>query len=101
MVEKKMTLEKLAEMVARGFAGTDERSKQLATKADLLAFREEVEERFNKIENDISWIHGSMDVLRRELADIKEKLDQVVYRHELEQLRERVDKLERKLGFAK
>lgn len=93
MAEKKVTLETLAEMVQRGFEET-------ATKAELRSFREYVDERFNKVDDDIHWIHGSLELIQREIADIKEKLNNVVYRHELEALRERIAQLERKTGLS-
>jgi len=94
MADKKVTLEKLAEMIQRGFAGTDERFEKVATK-------EEMQERFNKVDDDISWIHGSLDVLRREISEIRNELGKVVYRHELEALQARVATLEKKLGVRR
>ena len=94
MADKKVTLEKLAEMIQGGFAGTDERFEKVATK-------EEMQERFNKVDDDISWIHGSLDVLRREISEIRNELGKVVYRHELEALQARVATLEKKLGVRR
>ena len=94
MADKKVTLEKLAEMIQRGFAGTDERFEKVATK-------EEMQERFNKVDDDISWIHGSLDVLRREISEIRNELGKVVYRHELEALQARIATLEKKLGVRR
>jgi len=100
MVEEKVTLEKLAKLIQRGFEET-------ATKTELRDFRKDVDERFQKVDerfqkvdDDINWIHGSLELLQREIADIKEKLGNVVYRHELEALRERITELERKTGFS-
>ena len=96
-----MTLEKLAEMMQRGFEGT-------ATKAEMIARFEAVDERFravderfNKIDNDISYLHGSFGVMQRELAEIKIKLDHAVYREELEEVKTRIIALEKKLARIK
>ena len=68
---------------------------------EFSASRKETNERFNKVDDDISWIHGSLDVLRREISEIRNELGKVVYRHELEALQTRVATLEKKLGVRK
>lgn len=49
----KMTLEKLAMMVAGGFARIDERMETMTTKADM-------DKRFEKIEKDLQGIRGEI-----------------------------------------
>jgi len=70
-----------------------------AIQDDIRGIHKEIDERFNKVDDDIRWIHGSLDLLRQEIADIKEKLGNVVYRHELESLRDRVTRLEERVGL--
>ena len=93
MAEKKVTLEKLAKMVQKGFEET-------ATKREVTEQFNKADKRLQKIDDDISWVHGSLELLQREIADIKEKLNNVVYRHELDALRERIAELERKTGLS-
>ncbi|MDO8470323.1 MAG: hypothetical protein Q7S84_04945 [bacterium] len=99
MKDKKVTIEQLAKMVERGFAGTDEHFNKIEKKVDERFNK--VDERFNKVDDDISWIHGSLDVLRHEISEIRNELGKVVYRHELEALQARVATLEKKLGVRK
>jgi hypothetical protein len=68
-------------------------------KTDVLEFKKETYERFNKIDSGINWIHGSLNVIQREIAEIKVKLDNIIYRHEFDQLRERISKIEKKVGI--
>lgn len=68
-------------------------------KKDLTDFRIEANEKFHKIKDDVSYIHGSLEVIQREIAEIKKKLDNIVYRHELEAVRGRITVIENKLGI--
>lgn len=79
-----MTLDKLAEMVARGF---EEATRN--TNSEFSAVHEE----FGLMKNRI-------DSVEMELIDIKKKLDNIVYRHEYEILKDRVAALEKKLKSA-
>lgn len=85
---EKMTLEKLAEMVARGFEGVD---KQF----------EEVDKQFEGIHEELALLMARVDSIEMELIDIKKKLDNIVYRHEYETLKDRVAALEERLKAAK
>lgn len=75
-----MTLDKLAEMVAQGF--------------------EEVDTRFDEMGEDVKLIKERLDSIEMELIDIKKKLENVVYRHEYEILKDRVTALEKRLKSA-
>src|SRR3989339_713738 len=104
-MKKLIILDILAGMIQKGFEET-------ATKAEMNSRFEEVDnrftevdnrfekidERFNKIDDDIRYIHGSLDLIRQEVTEIKTKLGHVVYQDELENLRRRVEKLEKKLS---
>ncbi len=102
-MKKAITLETLAIMVQKGFNGIEER---MATKAELdgvkkevNSIRKEMDERFNKVDDDIRYIHGSLDVIQREISEIKKQLERVVYREELEAVKARITRLEKKLGI--
>ncbi len=90
-----MTLETLAGMIEKGFEET-------ATKRELNdglnGIRMEMNDRFNKVDDDIRYIHGSLDVIRREIEEIKTQLNHVVYRDELEEVKARILTLEKKLA---
>lgn len=70
---KKITLETLAIMVQKGF---EEVLDTTAKKADLEAFRNETNQRFDKVE---------------------QKLDNVIYQAEFYELKTRVDNLEKRI----
>ena len=46
-------------------------------------------------------VGGKLDAIEMELSDIKKKLENIVYRHELEAVKERISELERKVGIRK
>ena len=105
-MKKEMTLDILAGMIQKGFEETATKAemnsgfaevdnKLSALKGEL---KGEMNERFNKIDDDIRYIHGSLDLIRQEVTEIKTKLGHVVYQDELENLRRRVEKLEKKLS---
>ncbi|MDP1706532.1 MAG: hypothetical protein Q8L36_01805 [bacterium] len=114
-------IEKLAGVMQKGFAASEKISIGLDKKIDNLAtitqkeFRgvyerferidkrfEKIDGRFDKLElkldSDFNFLNGRLDLIEREIADIKEKLDKVVYRHELDALQARVEKLEKHLA---
>ena len=88
-----MTIDVLAVMIQRGFLDIKDDIKN-----EISSVRKEMDSRFNKVDRDISYIHNHLGLIEREIADIKEKLDKVVYRHELEALQARVEKLEKLLA---
>ena len=85
---KNTTIEELALMVKGGF---DDIIGRMATKEDLklLAQRDETNERLDHLDARVGRIE----------ADINELRDEVVYRHEFEDVLGRVKYLERKLGI--
>lgn len=89
---KNTTIDDLAIMITKGF-------EEMATKSDLLELEKEMKEGFIKVHDDITYIHGNLDAIEREITDIKKKLDNIVYRHEFETLRDRIASLEKKLGL--
>jgi len=71
-------------------------------KADMGELRDDVHELKSdsmQLREGMKFMHGRFDSLELELADIKQKLGNVVYRHELESLRERVARLEERAGL--
>ena len=99
---KNTTIEDLALMVKRGFdditgrMATKENLKQVATKDDLKELAQRSDARFDQI--DVRLDHLDARVGRIE-ADIHELRDEVVYRHEFEDVLGRVKYLERKMGI--
>jgi len=88
---KKITLETLAAMVSAGFSHVDERFDETVTKEDLDAFRQETEERFDKVDARFVHINARLDTIERDVKDI-------IHREEFEDLMARVKYLEKKLG---
>lgn len=74
MAKKKITIESLALMVRKGFAGVDKNFK-------------EIREEFKGVDKNFKEI-------REELKGIRKQLTGVVYRHEFEELETRVKELE-------
>lgn len=72
-----------------------------AIQEDAKKSKEEIMGQMLKMTDDMSYIRGSVSVLQEEIRDIKEKLNNVVYRHELENLRHRIEILEQKLEIKK
>jgi len=75
--DKTITIETLAGMVQKGFEGVDKQ--------------------FMVTNEEIRFLGGKIDGIEMELMDIKKRLDNVVYRHEYEILKERVVLLEKKI----
>ena len=87
----------LARMTQKEFALVHSEIKEFKGKTEDRFNK--IDERFNKIDNSHNYLHGRMDLIGREIAEIKEKLDNIVYRHELDTLKLKIAKLERKLAI--
>ena len=61
-------------------------------------FDEKLQEVKLELKDDVHYIHSSLDVIHRELQEIRSELSKVVYRHELEAVTRRVDEIERKMA---
>lgn len=83
--ETKKEFNNLARMIKKGFDDVDERFN--GVRQEFNGLRQETNRRFNLLEQGHE--------------DIKLKLDQVVYRFELNELEKRVRKVELKLGLRK
>ncbi len=91
-----MTLDKLARMVERGFEDVLE---TMATKKELQALREEIDERFQGMDNKI-------DALYFEIKDIKSVLPPLVramshFEGEMLNFQHRLSRIEKKVGLSK
>ena len=84
MIEKITTIEELAVMINRGF-------DTLATKEDLKSFatKEEINKRFDEVDNRLDYLDARVGRIE---ADIYELRDEVVYRHEFEDVLRRIEK---------
>lgn len=89
MAKQKTTIDDLAALVQRGFSEAD---KKMYDKID--GFRAEVREEFKDV-------NGRLDAIEVEILDIKKKIDNVIYRHEFESLKDRVAYLEKLLTAKK
>lgn len=76
-----MTLDKLAEMVARGF---EEATRNTNSE-------------FNAVHEEFGLMKNRIDSVEMELIEIKKGLVNVVYRREYEILKDRVDALEKRI----
>lgn len=85
-----MTIDTLAVMVRRGFQEVHEHLLETATKEEILGLGEE-----------IIFLGRKIDGMDMELLDIKKKLENVIYRHELEALKDRVAVVEKIIGSIK
>ena len=81
MPKKLTSNEDLARMINKGFEGNDER--------------------FDKVETRLDRIEIRLDTLDQGQDEIKLRLDNVVYRFEVEDVKKRVKKIEFKLGIRK
>ena len=57
-----------------------------------------MDERFDKIETRLRNINNRLDALELEILDIKKTLNNIVYRHEFELLKDRLTEVEKKLA---
>jgi len=85
LIEKMKGVFPTAEMVQRGFDET-------AKKKDIDAFRQETEERFDKIDARFVHVNARLDTIERDVKDI-------IHREEFEDLMARVKYVEKKLGI--
>lgn len=92
MPKQKITIDDLAALVQRGFNGVDQKIDHVDNKIDNL--RAEVKEEFKDV-------NGRLDAIETEILDIKKKIDNVIYRHEFESLKDRVAHLEKLLTAKK
>ncbi len=87
--DKNVTNEALAGMVQRGFA---DMTTRFDGRFDGLT---------QEFKGEMKLVHGRLDAVEMELIDIKKKLDNIVYRHEYEELRDRVARLENRVAHRK
>lgn len=84
MKRKIITIEALAGMVQEGFED----------------MRGEMNKRFDVVDEGLVIVDGRLSAIEMELMDIRKKLDNIVYRHEYEMLKDRVVALEKKLSIG-
>ncbi len=96
---KEITLEKLAQMIQRGF-------EEAATKKELQALREDIDQRFEDMEQRFQAVNNNIDALHSEIREIKLALPPLLrtvaqLEVEVTDLRQRISRLERKAGLTK
>ena len=87
--DQKITLERLAQMIERGFADT-------VSRKEFHVFRDETEKGFVALENKFDALAHVLKLIQEELTLFRRQTDVEVL-----ELRARVERLERKLGMAK
>jgi hypothetical protein len=86
---KKMTLEKLAQMVQRGFS-------ESASKKEIQQFREEVGERFDIVDRQSDSLANILRLMQDDNKRFKDETQAEIY-----DLWEHLRRLERKVGLRK
>lgn len=81
MPKGKMTIDGLARMVKAGFDGVINKN--------------EFQEFWKENREDHRLFDGRLDVIESEILDIKKKLDNIIYRHEFELIKDRIAYLEK------
>lgn len=107
MKKKGITIDDLAGMVQGGFDEVRSETKKGFEAVDrrFEVLTGEMNKRFDDVNSDINsrfnFVGSRLDVIETELMDIRKKMDNIVYRHEFEYLKERVEKLEARLVGTK
>ena len=100
--KKEVTVNELAVMVQKGFVGIDERFEIIDERFERIDERfDRIDEHSEKMEENLILISRRFDEFEVELIEIRKKLDNIVYRHEYEILKDRVAALEKKLTKAR
>ena len=89
-MEKKVTNEELARMIAKGFDGVDKRFDGVDKRLGGM------DQRFDRIDKRLDHLDARMGRMEADLNEIRSNL---VYRHEFEDLMARVKYLEIKMGI--
>ena len=96
----KQEFENLASMIKQGFDAVDARFEQVDQRFNQVDQRfNQVDQRFEAIDKRFLKMESSLDFLEEGQEDIKSRLNNVAYRHELQNLEKRVDGLEKKLSI--
>lgn len=95
--KKSITLDDLARMVQVGFAVAASKTKERFDEVDEQF--DAVNKQFDEMKEESRLVNGRLDSIETELIDIKKKLDNIIYRHEFEILKDRIRELEKKVGI--
>jgi len=101
---EEITTEKLAVMIGKGFAHVDARFNEIDTRFGEIDTRfGEIDTRFGEIDTRFGEVNTRLDNLDARVgriqADVHDLREEIVYRHEFEDVLGRVKYLERKLGI--
>lgn len=99
MVKKITTIEDLAEMIQRTMASKEDLAAAvapLATKAELHAVETYLDARMDNLDARMDNLDARVMLIQSDIHDIKEDM---VYRQEFEDVRDRVKYIERKLAI--
>ena len=99
-MKKKMTLEELARMVQRGFQDMGEFRKGMEEfRAEMEEFRAEVNEKFRDVHKKIDALYGEVKEVKSSLPPLIRNV--AVLEIEVHDLRERLKRVEKKVGVGK
>ena len=110
MVEKKVTLEELAEMISRGFEATATKVELQGVRDEVQSARDEAQSFREHVENEFQSVRSELGMFRNEtvseLKEIKTVLGPLVrivagLEIDLRDVRSRVTRLEQKAGITK
>ena len=87
---EEITTEKLAVMIGKGFAHVDARFNEIDTRFG------EIDTRFGEVNTRLDNLDARVGRIQADVHDLREE---IVYRHEFEDVLGRVKYLERKLGI--
>ena len=90
-VAPKMTLDKLATMVASGFMHLEEK---MVTKEEFNKFKKDVDRQFNDVDKKFKDVEGNLQSIRRDILQVG---DRFISRQEFENLVTRFNNLENKV----
>jgi len=90
--------ENLGRIIAKGFEGVDEKFNENTEQHQQIFERfEKIDERFEHIDERFEHIESRLDRIENDLSEIKENM---TYKDEHEDLKCRVDLIERKIGIV-
>ena len=94
---KETTNNELARMVAEGFKGVDKRFDEVDKRFEKIDKQfNKIDDKFEQVDNRLEHIDARLDTMSKDIAIIKEHF---VYRHEFNDLLDRVKYLEEKMGI--
>jgi len=100
MENNKQEFENLASMIKQGFDAVDARFEQVDKRFEAIDKHfDQIDQRFDNIDKRFLKAETSLAFLEEGQEEIKSRLNNVAYHHELQNLDKRVVKIEKKLSL--